>query len=239
MWFLYFSGVWYWMMADCTDLSVASVLYSPAPERCKIPWQCKQSIFKADECWSTVQLFEIQIFDFFFFFSLTAQMVGWAAVPFDMLSSTPGKVLCLHGWWFSPLTIHVLFQHVPAAGCLLVLVAPVPESWPDPHQDTVPCGLEKLLTKLPMVWLLFSVQLLVCDSSGAWSKAEPGFWVVPWDWNSEVPVLHLPTACPPLPSPNTAASRQDVPSSDSTQMVFREQKRLKCVCHGVNSTGKS
>lgn len=61
----------------------------------KIPWQCKQNIFKTDvalkHCaavWDTDLLV--------FFFPSLAQMVGWAAVEFDMLISTPGKVLCLH-----------------------------------------------------------------------------------------------------------------------------------------------
>lgn len=125
------------------------------------------------------------------------------------------------------------------------------QSCPDPHQDMVPCGSEKLLTKLPRVnggcyslcssWCMreiWCMELSVCVFRPR-SKAETGFCVVPKGWDSQVPVLHsLPPACPPLPSPNTAAPWHDVSRFQPDGLQGTEALEV-CLPWSLQHTGKS
>lgn len=121
--------------------------------------------------WSTVQLFEMQISDFFLFFSPHLPR-WWGGQLLSLTCWDPhqGECFVFTGGSSFPLTICVLFQHVPAAGCLLepVLLAPVPESDQTHTRTQFPVELRNCWPSFQR-WLLFPVQLLVCESSGAWS----------------------------------------------------------------------
>lgn len=177
-------------------------------------------------------------------------MVGWAAVEFDMLRSTPGKVLCLHGWqgwWLLP-----SHRPCPASACASCSLPPGTGGTRARADQT------HTRTQCPVVlrncWQNFQesmVAAIPCAAPGAWERS--GAWscqcacfdlgarqrqVSAWCPRAGTVKCLCSTAPhqPAHPCPHPTLQHPGTMFRDSNQMVFREQKHLKCVCHGLCST---
>lgn len=161
-------------------------------------------------------------------------MVGWAAVEFDMLISTPGKVLCLHRFLPCHHPCSASCRLPPGTGgtCAREQTRPTPGHSSLWFWETADQAANGGCYSLCRSWCM---ELGGCLDLGARQRQ-----VSEWCPRTETVQCLCSTAshqsAHQCPHPTLQHPGSMFPPLNSNQMVFREQKHLKCVCCCVCST---